>query len=102
LWTNDEIVVRALFVSSVGPGALGGRSVFRNSFALQPLDRVGLFTDEPVNGVTLVAGHAEFFATLQHHNVTTLKPRLDLADAAHIDDGGSMNPNEFAGIEFIH
>ena len=47
----------------------------------------------------LVARHAQLFTALEKNDVATLKPRADLADAVHVDDGGAVDADKFAWIE---
>jgi len=62
----------------------------------------GLFAEQAIHGFALVTGHAKLFAALEHDDVAALKPWLHLANATHVDDGGAMDADEFAGIELFH
>ena len=63
---------------------------------------LGSFAEKTFDRVALITGHAEFLAALQEDDVAALEPGLHLAHAADIDDGGAMDADELARVEFFH
>src|SRR5438270_1541054 len=60
------------------------------------------FAEETFDCIALVPRHAQLLPALQYDNVAALEPRLYLADAPHINDGRTMNANEFTWIKLLH
>ena len=82
-------------------GGLEETGSSRRSGGVRPQQGLDSLTEETFSGLPLIARHTKFLTTLQHYDVAALKPRLYLADALDVDDGGAVNSDEVARIKFL-
>ena len=81
-------------------GGLEETGSSRRSGGVRPQQGLYFLTEETLSGLPLIARHTKFLTTLQHYDVAALKPRLYLADALDVDDGGAVNSTKLRGSSF--
>jgi hypothetical protein len=99
-YSSLNIVVRQLSDLPHGLSSLRGRS-FGPSGRAGP-GGSGAISEEALHCFTLVTRHPQFLSAVQLYDMAALEPWPDLANAAHIDNAGPVNPDKVSRIELLH